>query len=128
MLNSRKIEDLSLNAQQWFRRWQDRVATELDLHRGLDWDVCQTRRDRAYQNYLYEQGRTRPGNIITWTRDSRHLDGEAWDFFILKDGSAVWESPLYEKLAKVASDMGLMAGYYWNHPDQGHIETPKIMG
>lgn len=128
MLNSRSIDDLSPNGRAWFVRFATAVGQKLDLYRGIDWEVCCTRRDREYQNKLYEQGRTTPGKIVTYTRDSRHLDGEAWDFFILDHGKAVWDSPLYEKIAKVASDIGLMAGYFWKHSDPGHIETPKIMG
>ena len=130
MINSRSIDDLSPNARAWFTRFHAHVVNELGLFRGLDWEVCQTLRDREYHNKLYEQGRTTPGPIVTWTRDSRHLSGEAWDIFVLKDGKAVWESPLYGQIAEVGKRMGLECGYYWKGKkrDPGHYQTPQIIG
>ncbi|WP_141316419.1 M15 family metallopeptidase, partial [Lysinibacillus sphaericus] len=34
--------------------------------------VTETYRSQARQNYLYTQGRTRPGKIVTWTLKSNH--------------------------------------------------------
>lgn len=34
--------------------------------------ITETYRSQARQNYLYQQGRTRPGNIVTWTLNRRH--------------------------------------------------------
>jgi len=130
MLNSRNIFDLSPNGRAWFARFATAVGQGLDLYRGIDWEVCCTRRDQEYQNQLYEQGRTTPGKICTWTLDSRHLSGEAWDIFLLKDGKAVWESPLYGEIAKVGRLIGLECGYFWpkKKRDPGHYQTPQIIG
>ena len=46
---------------------------------GLDIFITETYRSQARQNYLYEQGRTRPGDKITWTKNSRHTSRLAWD-------------------------------------------------
>ena len=36
--------------------------------------VFETRRSQERQNWLYEQGRTRPGKIVTRTKTSNHKD------------------------------------------------------
>jgi len=36
-------------------------------------------RTQQEQNKLYNQGRTTPGNIVTWTRNSHHIGGNAMD-------------------------------------------------
>lgn len=41
--------------------------------------ITETYRSQARQNYLYEQGRTRSGNVVTWTKSSRHTSRLAWD-------------------------------------------------
>ncbi len=33
-------------------------------------------------NYLYEQGRTRPGQVVTWIRNSNHTSRRAWDIAV----------------------------------------------
>lgn len=52
--------------------------------RALDWgimdfSVIQGLRTQAQQDRLYAQGRTEPGPIVTWTRNSPHLTGDAVD-------------------------------------------------
>ena len=39
---------------------------------GLPVLITETYRTQERQDYLYAQGRTRAGAIITWTRKSRH--------------------------------------------------------
>ena len=36
-------------------------------------------RTQDEQNKIYNQGRTTPGNIVTWTRNSKHIGGNAMD-------------------------------------------------
>jgi peptidoglycan L-alanyl-D-glutamate endopeptidase CwlK len=130
MINSRLISDLTPEAQSWFHRFHAH-AYDADLVWGIDWKVCQTLRDQEYQDWLYEQGRSRPGNIVTWTRDSRHLKGEAWDvFFIDEQDEVVWESPKYKKLAEIGRGIGLECGYFWpkKKRDPGHYELPSTVG
>ncbi len=48
-------------------------------------------RDQARQLALYAQGRTTPGKIVTWTKTSKHLTGDAVDIVPLQpDGSIDW--------------------------------------
>ncbi len=39
---------------------------------NLDVFITETFRSQERQNYLYEQGRTRPGDEVTWTTKSNH--------------------------------------------------------
>ena len=78
MLNSRDIDllrpDVAANCHLWVERC--RAA-------GLNVLVTNTVRDREYQAYLYEQGRTRPGGIVTNSPvPTFHADtsGLAFDF------------------------------------------------
>ena len=130
MINSRLIGDLSLNCQAYFYRFCSKVEIRLGLIYGEDWGVCSTKRDQEYQDYIYEQGRTRPGPVVTWTRESNHLNGDAFDVFILEDGKAVWVSPKYQLLAEVGKSVGLDCGFYWTKKkrDKGHYQLPLIVG
>ena len=41
--------------------------------------IASGNRTQAEQNKLYAQGRTAPGNIVTWTKNSKHIGGNAMD-------------------------------------------------
>lgn len=45
----------------------------------VDFAVTQGVRTQAEQNELFVQGRTKPGKIVTMTRNSRHIGGNAVD-------------------------------------------------
>ena len=44
-----------------------------------DFSVLEGVRTAQRQRELYQQGRTTPGNIVTWTLKSKHIDGVAVD-------------------------------------------------
>lgn len=54
------------------------IIRALDLG-VIDFSVIAGRRTQAEQDDLYAQGRTKPGPIVTWTRDSLHITGDAVD-------------------------------------------------
>ena len=58
---------------------------------GISWITTCTRRTQADQDELYARGRSKPGQIVTWTRKSKHIDGEAFDICILKNGKLCWD-------------------------------------
>lgn len=60
--------------------------------------VHETYRSPERQRWLFEQGRSRPGAIVTWTLDSNHQYGIAADWHLLKDGKAIWDSQVYAKV------------------------------
>ncbi|MED4462667.1 M15 family metallopeptidase [Metabacillus fastidiosus] len=51
---------------------------------GIDIFITETYRSQARQDYLYAQGRTRSGQKVTWTRNSRHTSRLAWDIAVNK--------------------------------------------
>jgi peptidoglycan L-alanyl-D-glutamate endopeptidase CwlK len=128
MLNSRSIDDLIPDARAWFFRFAAQ-ALVAGYEQGTDWTVISTRRDQECQDFLYEQGRTRPGLIVTWTHESRHIGGKAWDIAIKENGEIVWESPIYGKLAEIGKAIGLNCGYFWpkKKQDPGHYQLPDFL-
>lgn len=126
MINSRKIEDLSEDAQKACNLFI-RKCTEA----GLSIKIIQTLRDAEYQNSLYQQGRTTGaiGKIVTkcdgYKNKSRHQSGKAWDAVVLDDeGDIDWNNAvLYKKMADIAVEMGLVAGYYFSFRDLDHFEV-----
>jgi hypothetical protein len=76
----------------------------------------ETVRSQDRQDWLDEQGRSRPGQVVTWTRDSAHTRGEAVD--VIVDGS--WNNPeSYERLQRIAREEGLRT---LGARDPGHLE------
>lgn len=47
-------------------------------------------RTKARQAELYAQGRTKPGPVVTWTMQSKHIEGRAVDLAPLIDGKIDW--------------------------------------
>ena len=105
--------------QPEFRRRLDRVIDRMEEEFGHTVTVVEAVRSQDRQNYLYEQGRTRPGNVVTWTRNSNHLDGRAVDVMI--DGTYK-NAAGYERLAQIAAQEGLNT---LGPRDPGHLELPR---
>ena len=83
--------------------------------------ITETYRSQARQNYLYQQGRTRPGNIVTWTLNSRHTSRLAWDIAVAPP------KPLYDvatlnKVGTIARKLGITWGGDW----KGSIDRPHF--
>ena len=100
MLNSRDIDllrpDVAANCHLWVERCRAM---------GLQVLVTNTVRDREYQAYLYEQGRTRPGGIVTNSPvPTFHADtsGLAFDFCKNVKGHEYDDTDFFRKAAAVA--------------------------
>lgn len=102
----------------------------------IDFGISQGVRTQAEQDELYAQGRTKPGPIVTWTRNSNHLAkkdgyGHAIDFMVFKDGKVTWDEQYYPIVVKAmlnaAQSLGIkiVAGANWNKPDLPHIELDQ---
>ncbi len=101
-----------------FRVRLERVVTRMAEEHGHDVDIVETLRHQVRQNQLYEQGRSRPGDIVTWTRASNHATGGAADVII--DGS--YDNPTaYARLQRIAAQEGLRT---LGARDPGHLELP----
>lgn len=90
--------------------------------------IVQGNRTQAEQNALYAQGRTKPGQVVTWTKNSKHIGGGAIDFAALVGGRINWQEKYYPPIAaafkKAASEagIGIAWGGDWKTKDWGHIE------
>ena len=83
--------------------------------------ITETYRSPARQKYLYQQGRTRAGQIITWTLNSNHSSRLAWDI------ACSHPSPLYDiltltKVGAIARKLGITWGGDW----KGSIDRPHF--
>lgn len=78
------------------------VATCYDAAQVLPFDVMliEGLRSAARQAELWAQGRTTPGKQVTWTKHSKHQDGEAVDLAPINvDGSIDWAN--FDKFASI---------------------------
>ena len=121
MLDSRDISLLRPDVAANCRIWQERCRAA-----GLNVLVTNTVRDKEYQEYLYAQGRTRPGNIVTNGRTPTfHSDkaGLAWDFCKNVRGQEYNDPDFFRRAAGIAKEMGFSWGGDWrSFPDSPHIQ------
>ncbi|WP_102274112.1 glucosaminidase domain-containing protein [Cytobacillus massiliigabonensis] len=88
---------------------------------GLDIFITETYRSQERQNYLYEQGRTRPGKVVTWTRNSNHKSRLAWDIACNKP--SLYDVSTLKKAGQIAMSLGIGWGGVWKTPDMPHFEV-----
>ena len=102
-----------------FRGRLERVVERLQTEHGIEARFLEGFRPQLRQEHLYAQGRTAPGPVVTWTRNSMHTEGRAADLKL--DGGA--ES--YRILHQVAAEEGLRT---LGMKDPGHLELPRADG
>lgn len=90
--------------------------------KGLNVLITETYRSQERQNYLYEQGRTRPGNIVTWTKNSRHTSRRAWDICKNVKGQEYADSGFFKACGQIAKELGITWGGTWKQADTPHFE------
>ena len=121
MLSSRDISLLRGDVEINCRKWMELCRTA-----GLDVLITNTVRDREYQEYLYAQGRTRPGSIVTNGKvPTFHADtaGLAFDFCKNVKGHEYDDNAFFAKAAAIAKGLGFSWGGDWkSFPDQPHIQ------
>ena len=96
---------------------------------GLIVKVTDTVRTKQEQNDLYAQGRTEPGNIVTWVKYpySNHNWGMAFDV-CRNDGKGAYNDSdgWFKKVGQVGKSFGLEWGGDWKGtPDKPHFELTK---
>lgn len=92
--------------------------------RGVGIFITETHRSQARQDYLYEQGRTRPGNKVTWTRNSNHKGGWAWDIAV-SPPKALYDNTVISQAGKIAGELGIEWGGTWKTKDNPHFQINK---
>lgn len=119
MLNSRSLDDLRPDVRA-------NVETLLSLCKaqGMHVLITQTKRDNEYQAYLYSQGRTRPGSIITNSKTTTfHGAGLAIDFCENVKGREYADAAFFQNVAIIAKAMGFSWGGDWkSFPDFPHLQ------
>lgn len=123
MINSRRIEDLHPKVQPLVRAFEAH-ADEVLKPQGIDLLITSTYRDHASQQALFDQGRTKPGKIVTNARpgQSFHNWRCAIDIALLyfgktldpKDDFLMWDNtPERVKLWQAVGVLGELNGLEW---------------
>lgn len=106
------------------------VARKAVALSSMPFAVVSGNRTQAEQDALYAKGRTKPGPIVTKTRNSKHIGGNALDFAVLDnngkiDFNNVTPYPIVAKAFKDASaylGIPIEWGGDWKWKDWGHIQ------
>lgn len=79
-------------------------------------------RTYAEQDALYEQGRSKPGPIVTNARGgfSSHNFATAFDIGVFEGAKYIPESHDYATVGKLGKSLGLAWGGDWSSPDEPH--------
>jgi len=122
MINSRNINDLLPNVQVRVEKF-----IELCDEEGIDLLITSTYRDNESQGELYEQGRTRPGKVVTNAKP-----GESWhnyrcaiDVVPLINGKPNWDGsdPIWETIGELGERAGLeWAGRWRTFKELAHFQ------
>ena len=116
----RDINELTPATQQACKLFLERCA-----EKGLKVRITETYRSQERQNYLYEQGRTRPGNKVTWTKNSRHTSRRAWDICQNVKGKEYADSGFFKACGQIAKELGITWGGTWKQADTPHFEIGR---
>lgn len=119
---SRLISDLILAAQKKCLAFLEKTNVVL-APQGYSIFLTETYRSQARQDLLYAQGRTAPGQIVTWAKISYHTSGKAWDCaFKRADGTVTWKGP-WAQVGAIAKSLGITWGAEITHgKDKGHFQ------
>ena len=113
----RDISELAPNAQKAFKLFLEKCKEN-----SLKVRITETYRSQKRQNWLYAQGRIRKGNVVTWTKNSRHTSRRAWD--ICKDvkGQEYSDSGFFKACGQIAKELNITWGGTWKQADTPHFE------
>jgi len=95
---------------------------------GLKVRITETYRSQERQNELYAQGRTKAGQIVTWTKNSRHTSRRAWDICQDIKGKEYSDTAFFKRCGAIANELGITWGGTWKTPDMPHFEIGEIWG
>lgn len=90
---------------------------------GIEIILICAERSQEEQDDLYAQGRTAPGKIVTWVKESKHTAGLAFDVAVKKGGAVDWDPDSYVLLGQIGENLGLTWGGRWAQGDFGHFEV-----
>ncbi|MGN7478930.1 M15 family metallopeptidase [Solibacillus silvestris] len=85
--------------------------------------ITETYRSPERQKYLYAQGRTRPGKVVTWTLNSNHASRLAWDIAV-GPPHVLYDLATLNKVGAIARKLGITWGGDWpKNIDRPHFEV-----
>lgn len=87
--------------------------------------ITETYRSQARQNYLYAQGRTRPGAIVTWTLKSNHSGRLAWDIAV-GPPNVLYDVTVLNKVGAIAQNLGITWGGQKSWVDASKTDRPHF--
>lgn len=123
MINSKSLDDLLEHVAEKARAMIAMCEDELPID---ELRVTSTYRDYEYQTYLYAQGRTRPGAIVTNAKAgfSWHNFQVAFDVVPIVGGKAIWDNAqLFRDIGEIGQECGLEWGGSWpSFPDRPHFQ------
>lgn len=121
MINSRDIKELHPKVADLCQLFLDKCKEQ-----GIDVIITSTYRDRESQQALYDQGRTKPGNIVTKAKpgQSFHNWRVAFDFVPVVNGKAQWkDASLFKRCGEIAKSIGLeWAGDWKSFKETAHCQ------
>jgi peptidoglycan L-alanyl-D-glutamate endopeptidase CwlK len=100
-----------------------------------DFSVLEGVRTKARQKALYAQGRTKKGPIVTWTLNSKHIEGKAVDLIPYPEGWKAKTNKFNEIAAlmfKAAKELGVTIrwGADWDRDgkprERGEFDSPHF--
>jgi len=121
MIDSRNLDDLHPALKRGVEELTRRMIAKGYKNMG----VSSTYRDFEYQDYLYAQGRTRPGNIVTNCRagQSFHNYRLAFDIFKNIKGQEYSDLEFFKTAGKIWVEMGgVWGGNFVSFVDRPHFE------
>jgi len=120
-INSRLLEYLHPAVERGARELMRRMAISGFPHIG----ISSTYRNSVHQEYLFAQGRTRPGNIVTNARGGQSIHNYRLAFDIFQNiRGKEWSNPKFFATAgRLWRDMGGEWGGDWtSFPDRVHMQ------
>ncbi len=90
---------------------------------GLDIFLTETYRSKERQEELYAQGRTKPGKVVTWTLQSKHIERCAWDISFKSTGYN--DLGKFYDAGRIADELGIEWGGNWKKADRPHFQYEK---
>ena len=106
--------------------------------------ISETKRDLLVQIAYFCKGRMDPQDVkkvyarvglydpsedeckkkVTWTLNSKHIEGKAIDLVPVKDGKLWWNAPdeVWERMGTIGESCGLKWGGRWTERDLPHFE------
>ena len=119
-MNSRDINELHPTLQRGARELIARMGAL-----GFPVGISSTYRSVQYQDSLFEQGRSRPGQIVTNARGGQSMHNYRLAFDVFKNiiGKEFSDPNFFETAGRIWQEMGGTWGGAWTtFPDRPHME------